>query len=181
VAHTAVSVLSSPTSWHRVHGVVPDPPGSLELNMISTCPMLRLSLIAFLAILGSLFSAGGALACNMSQGRHCATAAPCGCCGAPASATPNHGIAESKTTSCPGPLQTTPSGRCLCGAEPPAAPEPRPGQGPTDNRTALTRHLGLPQSSLLHPYPLTLARSFPLTASPMQRTPLYLRTSRLLI
>src|SRR5262249_8960106 len=122
----------------------------------------------------------------LSNGDGCATATPCGCCEAPAPATPGHDVAVSKTGSRPGPLRvvgtrkTIPSGRCVCGTERPAAPEPRPSQKPTDNRTSLASALGLSHPALLGS-PDTLARSSPLAASPPQHTPLYLRTSRLLI
>ncbi len=144
-------------------------------------------MIALVAVLGSLFTSGGASACETMKGDGgCATVKPCGCCKSPASPTTDHEVADPATASRPGPLrgvptcETTPSGGCVCGTERPTAPEPRPGSKSSDNRSAPARDLGHSLSDLL-PSLAPMARSSAPTVSPPQRTALYLRTSRLLI
>ena len=149
--------------------------------------MSRFPLIALVAVLGGLFTPGGASACEtMKADGGCATVKPCGCCNSPATSTPAHEVANPATASRPGPLhgvstcETTPSGGCVCGTEQPAAPEPRPGSKSSDNRSAPARDLGLFLSDLL-PALVPPDRSTTPTVGHPQRTPLYLRTSRLLI
>ena len=155
--------------------------------MPSIRPKSRFPLIALVAVLGSLFTAGGATACEtMKADSGCAAVKPCGCCKPSASVTPAHEVADSITASRPGPLRgttacgTSPTGGCVCGTERPAAPEPRPGPKTSDNRPAPARDLGLSLSdlppSLVPPDRITT----PTVGHPW-RTPLYLRTSRLLI
>lgn len=181
---TSVSALPAPRGLNRVQSVAPARTLPTGLNMTSTRPMQRLSSIALLAILGGLFTAGGASACDMSKDGGCATATPC-CCDTP-SARSSSQQAPSTLTSRPGPIRgvtacgATASGGCYCGTERPAAPEPKSGQRTSDRRPTTAPDLGLDLSDLLV-YPSTLARSSPPTASPPQHTPLYLRTSRLLI
>jgi hypothetical protein len=144
-------------------------------------------MIALVAVLGGLFTAGGASACETMNGEGgCATVKPCGCCKSPALPTTDHEVADPATASRPGPLhgvptcETTPSGDCVCGTERPAAPEPRPGSKSSDNRSAPARDLGLFLSDLL-PSLVPPDRSITPTVGHPWRTPLYLRTSRLLI
>ena len=144
-------------------------------------------MIALVAVLGGLFTAGGASACETMKGDGgCATLKPCGCCKPLASDQPDHEVAHSSTSSHTGPLRgtpacgTSPTGGCVCGTERPAAPEPRPGPKSSYNRSSPVRDLGFSPSDLL-PSLAPMARSSAPTVSPPQRTPLYLRTSRLLI
>ena len=155
--------------------------------MPSIRPKSRFPLIALVAVLGSLFTAGGATACDtMKADSGCATVKPCGCCKSPATSTPAHEVTNPATSSRTGPLRgtpacgTSPTGGCVCGTERPAAPEPRPGPKSTDNRSAPARVLGLFLSDLL-PALVPPDRSTTPTVGHPWRTPLYLRTSRLLI
>ena len=61
---------------------------------------LRLTVIALVAVLGGLFTAGGASACETMKGDGgCATLKPCGCCKPLASDQPDHEVAHSSTSS----------------------------------------------------------------------------------
>ncbi len=155
--------------------------------MSSIRPKSRFPSIALVAVLGSLFTAGGATACDtMKADGGCAIVKPCGCCRSLASDTPAHVVADSITASRPGPLRDTsvcgasPTGGCFCDSERPAAPEPRPGSKSSDNRSDPARDLGLFLSDLL-PSLVPPVRSTTPTVGHLWRTPLYLRTSRLLI
>lgn len=155
--------------------------------MSSIRPKSRFPLIALVAVLGSLFTAGGATACDtMKADSGCATVKPCGCCKPLALDQPDHEVAGSITTSRTVPLRGTPvcraspTGGCVCDTERPAAPEPRPGSKSSDNRSAPARDLGHFLSDLL-PSLVPPYRSTTPTVGHPWRTPLYLRTSRLLI
>ena len=181
------AVLSWTAGWHRVQGVAHGPRRLHGSNMPSIRPKSRFPLIALVAVLGSLFTAGGATACEtMKAAGGRATVKPCGCCKPSASDTPAHVVADSITSSRPRPLRgmpacgTSPTGGCVCGTERPAAPEPRPGPKSSDNRSAPARDLGLFLSDLL-PALVPPDRSTTPTVGHPWRTPLYLRTSRLLI
>lgn len=154
--------------------------------MNSIRPMLKLSLVALMAAMGGLFTAGGASACEMATKTDCAIATTCGCCEAPARAEPEPpGLSTNESRTAPLRSFTTcesrPSGICVCDAGRPTAPDPRTGREGSDTRDATARDTGLVPSRLLPPSPASMARSALPTAGPPRRTPLYLRTSRLLI
>ena len=155
--------------------------------MSSIRPKWSFPSIALVAILGSFLTAGGATACDtMKADGGCATVKPCGCCKPSASDSPAHVAVDSITASRPVPLQgtpvcgTSPTGGCVCATERPAAPEPRPVRGPSVNRSAPAKDLGFFPSDLL-PSLAPPGRSTTPTVGHSWRTPLYLRTSRLLI
>lgn len=150
-------------------------------------PKSRFPLIALVAVLGSLFTAGGATACDTRKADSgCATVKPCGCCKPSASERPDHEVAGSITTDRTVPPRYTPAcgasptDGCVCDTERPAAPEPRPGSKSSDNRSAPAGNLGHFSSDLL-PSLVPPDRSTAPTVGHPWRTPLYLRTSRLLI
>ncbi|MDB5350109.1 MAG: hypothetical protein JWN86_1356 [Planctomycetota bacterium] len=155
--------------------------------MSSIRPKWRFPSIALVTVLGSLFMAGRATACEtMKADSGCATVKPCGCCKPSATVTPAHEVANSITASRSGPIrgttacETSPTVGCVCGTERPAAPEPRPGPKSSDNRSAPARDLGLFLSDLLPSLVPPDRSTTPAVGHPW-RTPLYLRTSRLLI
>jgi hypothetical protein len=143
----------------------------------------RFSWFALAAFVGAVLTAGEASACSaMSDAGACPAA--CGCCevAEPAMRVPGNVVsATGGTLAVPGgePSQMAPTGRCCCRSESPAAPEPK-GQRTGEHRPDPDRELAAGW--------LDDGRSFrayvgliPPTASPPQKSPLYLRISRLLI
>ena len=156
------------------------------MTMTSARPRHRSPWIALAALLVALFATGGAGACTtMTQG-HGACAATCGCCEAPASggsapeaieAVAAHRIAPPLAEVVCG---NSPTDGCACRSGQPDTPEPRPGQRTAGEKTNTGRALAVGE-----PVHDAASRSFsrPIwpTDSPPQKSPLYLRHSRLLI
>ncbi len=157
-----------------------------RININSDRPRHRSPWIALAALLVALSASGGAGVCTtMTQG-HGACAATCGCCEAPASggsapdateAVAAHRVAPPLGEEVRG---NSPADGCACRPGLPDAPEPRPGQRTTGEETHAGRDSAVGESahdaaprSLSHP-------NWPM-ASPPQKSPLYLRHSRLLI
>jgi hypothetical protein len=139
--------------------------------------------IAWVAGLASLFVAGPVSACEMAAGSTCAASVECACCD-PADPAPE-GVAipsrdqveDLRAIAVDHPAGTA---RCICMPRTPAAPEPRSAPTQFEQRTA--RPLSMlcavfdPFHSAWIPGIVT-----PLRASPEFPSPVYLRTSRLLI
>lgn len=145
---------------------------------------LRHSWIALAAFVGALLASGGASAsCTMTPD---AGACPpvCGCCKAPASDSPTPEAAGPATVHEHVPARTgdvcpsTP--RCECRSQAPTAPEPKPGQRTTVERSDPAHDLALGWLDF-DAAPRSVYFSVPATPSPPQKHPIYLRNSRLLI
>jgi hypothetical protein len=148
----------------------------------------RVLLIAFAAIVGMLSLADVASACTTKPGRApracCVNHPPseCGCCGerqaipSPAS----HSRVDAIVTSPAPDLYQTPSPSCECRASEPAAPSERPAQRTTIDRSDMQSRepsgILAPTDS---PFPSLGRLQLPNESPP--GSPLYLRTSRLLI
>jgi len=150
---------------------------------------LRPPVIAFVAILGGLVSSGAASACDMAKGAGCVSAKSCGCFKTPDPA-PAQPLATLPTPSTvvrrPAPLRdapacaNSPAGGCVCETSPSDAPRPEPSPKPADGRSDPAGDVAFSRSGFL-PSPAPLGRTISPSADPPQRTPLYLRTTRLLI
>ncbi len=156
------------------------------MTMTSALPRHRSPWIALAAFLVALSAADGANACTtMTQGRG-ACAAACGCCEAPASggsapeaieAVAAHRVAPPLTEEVCG---DSPTDGCACRSGQPDTPEPRPRQRTANEKTDAGRALAIGE-----PVHDAASRSFSRpnwpTVGPPQKSPLYLRNSRLLI
>jgi hypothetical protein len=156
------------------------------MTMTSARPRHRSPWIALAAFLVALTATGGASACTtMAEGSGACVVA-CGCCEAPASgdSAPNAIEAVAGHQDAPPLAQmvcgNSPADGCACRPGPPDAPEPRPGQRTAGEKTDAGRALAV--GGPVHD---ATSRSFPRplwpTGGPPQKSPLYLRYSRLLI
>lgn len=151
-------------------------------------PNTNIFLVAFAAIVGMLSFADVASACStkpVPAPRACCAVRPpgeCGCCGesqslpAPPQASRLNAIASSPA----GDFRQAPRSSCECRASEPAAPTERPAQRTGTDRTDVERGETLAALSLaVRPAPAPAHRLLPNESPP--KSPLYLRTSRLLI
>lgn len=161
-----------------------------DVYLVSEAPMPiarhkpRHSWIALAAIVGALLASGGAsVSCTMPKDAgDCPPV--CGCCKAPASGSPTPEAAGPTTVHqhvaahsgdvCPD------APGCECRSQAPTAPEPKPGQRTTVERSDPGRDAGLGWLDF-DAAPKLMTFSVPATASPPQKLPIYLRNSRLLI
>jgi hypothetical protein len=156
------------------------------MTMTSARPRHRSPWIALAAFLVAWTAAGGATACTtMAEGSGACVVA-CGCCEAPASgdSAPNaieavagHQVAPPLAQEVCG---NSPADGCACRPGPPDAPEPRPGQRTAGEKTDAVRALAV--GGPVHEA-ASRSSSRPIWPSggPPQKSPLYLRYSRLLI
>jgi len=143
----------------------------------------RFSWIALVAFVGAVLTAGEASACQaMLHAGACP--AVCGCCKAaePAMSVPDDVVAATAgLLVAPGsePCQTAPAGGCACCSEAPTAPEPK-GQRAGENRPDPSRQVAVGWPGF---HSISRASINPVvpTISPPNKSPLYLRISRLLI
>jgi hypothetical protein len=156
------------------------------MTMITARPRHRSPWIALAAFLVALSATSGADACTTMAEGSGACAAACGCCEAPTSGgsvpaatevIAAHRVAPHLAEEVCG---NSPTDGCACRSGPPDAPEPRPGQRTAGEKTDAGRALAVGG-----PVHEAASRSFsrPLwpTGGPPQKSPLYLRYSRLLI
>jgi hypothetical protein len=147
---------------------------------------LRLSWIALVAIVGILSTAGGATASvsktdTQGPGRACCIGRVCAkCCCPPASGVSNLPPTERSATVSPvGARLSTPAPLCECrpgGPDVPASKsEPRSSENRDDQVRALTAELIVETRPAITPVHIVLSPAVP------PKSPLYLRTSRLLI
>jgi hypothetical protein len=142
--------------------------------------------IALAAFVGALLigADGATAACtSMATTRACEPA--CGCCEpqSPASGQDHIGGTASVHRHVPSPTtgrcEDAPTGGCSCRSGRPDAPGPKPGQRTPAERTDPAP--GLTAWAAFDPASQRLAPHVPPGSSPPQKSPLYLRTSRLLI
>ncbi len=144
----------------------------------------RHSWIALAAIVGALLTSGGASAsCTIpTDAGDCPPV--CGCCNATASDSPTPDAAGPTTVHQDVPPRTGNACReapgCECRSQAPTAPEPKPGQRTTVERSDSGRDLALGGLGF-DAAPRLMTFSVPATASLPQKLPIYLRNSRLLI
>lgn len=156
--------------------------------MLSARHHLRPLWVALLAIVGMVSVADVASACTtkpVSAPKACCADRPpseCGCC-TPGETRPSSGVAshvDSFVTSPARVLSQAPSASCECRASVPAAPSERPAQRtPTEQSEVKTLESLATVAPVVRPLP-SLARLLQPNESP-PKSPLYLRTSRLLI
>ena len=153
--------------------------------MSSIVRHFRRPLIALAAVVAALSAAGEASACSTMKRADsaCAAATSCGCCttgAAESTASRSVGLSPAAVPAAPSTCEATPGGGCGCRSQDPAAPAPRPPQGPSGHRTEpghgpAFAHLACDLSA-----PFQGASAIvPAHPSP-PRTPLYLRNERLL-
>jgi hypothetical protein len=155
------------------------------MTVTSARPRHRSPWIALAAFLVALSATGGADACTTMVEGSGACAAACGCCVAPTSggsaSEANEAVAAHRVAP---PLAeevcgNSPTDGCACRPQQADAPEPRPGQRTTGERTHAGRDLTVGRwvhdAASSHSHPI-----WPM-AGPPQKSPLYLRHSRLLI
>jgi hypothetical protein len=156
--------------------------------MFMSRPRIRPLWVALLAVVGTVSVADVASACTREvvapAPRACCAERPpseCGCCSpgeAPSSGAPSHADAIVSPTADPLLRASMPS--CECRANEPAAPAERPAQRTSTERPEVE---GVQPFAALDPAPRRPSSHAPLllpNESP-PKTPLYLRTSRLLI
>ena len=154
-----------------------------EATMPITCPKLRHLWIALAALVGALLTSGGVSAsCTKPDAGACPPV--CGCCKAPAADNPTPEAAGPATVYPHVPAWTgdvcpnTPG--CECRSQAPTAPEPKPGQRTTVERSDPGRDLAL-RGLDFDAAPRSVYFSVLAAPSPPQKHPIYLRNSRLLI
>jgi hypothetical protein len=152
-----------------------------------TFPKPRLPWIALAAFVGAVLASGGASASctSMPDGGACTPA--CGCCKASQSdrptnltgkpATVDQHILDHRDANACRPI---PAGGCCCRPQAPAAPGPRGQRAGGEERSETELAFAAGWSDLGGGFRPAIGPISP-TARPPQKTPLYLRTSRLLI
>ncbi len=154
-----------------------------EGTMPITRTKLRHSWIALAAFVGALLTSGGVSAsCTKPDALACSPV--CGCCKTPASARPTPeaagpAMAHQKVPARTGDVCPDAPG-CECRPQAPTAPEPKPGQRTTVERSDPGRDSALGGLGF-DAAPRLMTFSVPATASPPQKLSIYLRNSRLLI
>jgi hypothetical protein len=152
-----------------------------------TSPKLHRPWIALAALVGALLVSGGsasASACSAMASRGDCAPADC-CCESPSADIPAEAdiappsLHEDASAGTARVRHESPAGRCRCGSRAPAAPRPKapttregrpdPGRGASGDRFDLT------------PMPRSFTCAGRPSGSPSQKSPVYLRTSRLLI
>jgi hypothetical protein len=153
-----------------------------------TFPKPRLPWIALAAFLGAALASGGASASCTSMPDAGACPPICGCCKASQSDWPTDLTGRSATVdqhilyrvdanAC---RPSVSVGGCSCRPQAPAAPGPRGQRTGGENRPETELAIAAGWSELSGGFRPAIAPISP-TASPPQKSPLYLRTSRLLI
>jgi hypothetical protein len=142
--------------------------------------------IALAAFLVALSATGEASACTTMVEGSGACAVVCGCCETPASGGSAHDAVVAGAAHRAVPIHadevcdSTPTGGCACRSGQPEAPEPKTGRRTTGEETD-SGHALVQGESAHDVAPRSLTRPAWATESPPQRSPLYLRHSRLLI
>lgn len=181
--------LSSAVGLHRV----PEVSNAMSDRLIVTGMTMTLAhslhrspWIALAAFLVALSATGEARACTTMVEGSGACATVCGCCKSPAlgGSVSDTVVAEAAQRLAPAQADevcdSLPRGGCACRSGQPEAPEPKAGQRTTGGETDFGRALAQGESA--HDVsPRSLTRPTWATESPPQRSPLYLRNSRLLI
>lgn len=159
--------------------------------MTTQRPSTNVALVAFVAIVGMLSFADVASACSTTKSKSASTSraccasrpsAECGCCGKVESLPPStDAMGEDAVVAAPARLSSPPaSASCECRANEPAAPSERPAQPTNSQRTD-----GLSAETLAAvPQTARPSLSFGRLRLPNEsllKSPLYLRTSHLLI
>lgn len=142
--------------------------------------------IALAALLVALSVTGEARACTMMVEGSGACSTACGCCESPTSGGSAHDADVADVAQGVAPAQadvvcdSLPRGGCACRSGQSEAPEPKSGRRTTGEKTDAGRALA--QGEAAHDAaPRSITRPTWATESPPQRSPLYLRHSRLLI
>lgn len=156
--------------------------------MTARRPSTNIFMVAFAAIVGMLSFADVASACStkpVPAPRACCAVRPpgeCGCCGESRTlpSSPQASRLDAIVSSSAGIALQAPTPSCECRASEPAAPTERPAQRTGTDRTDVERGETLAALSLVvRPAPAPAHRLLPNESPP--KSPLYLRTSRLLI
>ena len=143
----------------------------------------RHSWIALAAFVGALLTSSGVSAsCTKPDAGACPPV--CGCCKTPGSDSPTPEAAGTTTVHRQVPTRTgdvcPDAPGCECRPQAPTAPEPKPGQRTTVEKSDPGRDAALGWLDF-DTTPRLMTFSVPATASPPRKLPLYLRNSRLLI
>jgi hypothetical protein len=155
------------------------------MSLAHTCH--RSTWIALAVVLVALSTMGEARACTTIVEGSGACPSVCVCCESPASGGPARDAVVTEAAQPDVVAQaaqacdTHPGGGCACRSRQSEVPEPMPGQRTTGEETHAGRALDQQGEAALDAAPRSLILPTWITESPPQKTPLYLRHTRLLI